>query len=192
VSVRLLDVVGEATSDANGRFVIEDVPADRYRATIPGSTFRPPWEGLNWLSEAPVTPSAIVAAVWVWAGFSLVTIAAGLAALDRELLEAARVDGATEWQVFRRVTIPLLAPVLGVVFITMTINAIKMFDLVFAISPGAAQDDANVFALEMWRTAFTRAGKRGLGAAIAVFLFALVLPVLAFNVRRFRLEDQRR
>ena len=81
---------------------------------------------------------------------------------------------------------------LAVVFITMTINALKMFDLVFAIAPGSVQDDANVIALEMWRTAFTGAGNRGLGAAVAVFLFVLVLPILAFNVRRFRIEEERR
>jgi alpha-glucoside transport system permease protein len=94
--------------------------------------------------------------------------------------------------VFRKVTVPLLGPVLGVVFITMTINALKMFDLVFAIAPGAVQDEANVIALEMWRTAFTGAGNRGLGAAIAVFLFVLVVPVLAFNIRRFRIDEERR
>ena len=139
-----------------------------------------------------MTPAAIIAAVWVWAGFAMVTIGAGLAAIDRQLLEAARVDGASEWTVFRKVTVPLLGPVLGVVFITMTINALKMFDLVFAIAPGAVQDEANVIALEMWRTAFTGAGNRGLGAAIAVFLFVLVVPVLAFNIRRFRIDEERR
>jgi alpha-glucoside transport system permease protein len=184
--------VRSATTGPDGTFVIDDVAPGRYRVVLDGSTFRPPWEGVNWLGPALVTPAAIIAALWVWAGFSLVTIGAGLAAIDRQLLEAARVDGASEWQVFRRVTVPLLGPVLGVVFITMTINALKMFDLVFAIAPGAVQDDANVIALEMWRTAFTGAGNRGLGAAIAVLLFVLVLPVLAFNVRRFRLEEGRR
>lgn len=184
--------VAEATTDSDGTFVIEDVAPGAYFARIPGSTFRPPWEGITWLGPSLITPAAIIAAVWVWAGFSLVVIGAGLAALDRQLLEAARVDGASEWQVFRRVTVPLLAPVLGVVFITMTINALKMFDLVFAVAPGSVQDDANVIALEMWRTAFTGAGNRGLGAAIAVLLFLLVLPILAFNIRRFRIEEERR
>jgi alpha-glucoside transport system permease protein len=186
------DEAGRATTGPDGTFRIADIDPGRYTARVSGDEFRPPWEGINWLGPSLITPAAIVAAVWVWAGFSLVTIGAGLAALDRQLLEAARVDGASEWQVFRKVTVPLLGPVLGVVFITMTINALKMFDLVFAVAPGAVQDDANVIALEMWRTAFTGAGNRGLGAAIAVFLFVLVLPILAFNIRRFRIEEERR
>ena len=72
----------------------------------------------------------IIAYIWIWAGFSMVVIAAGLAAIPRDVLEAARTDGASEWQVFRRVTVPLLAPVLTVVFITMLINVLKVFDIV--------------------------------------------------------------
>ena len=55
------------------------------------------------------------------------------------MLEAARTDGATEWQVFRRVTVPLLAPVLTVVFITMLINVLKVFDIVLSVAPGSSQ-----------------------------------------------------
>jgi alpha-glucoside transport system permease protein len=139
-----------------------------------------------------ITLGAVIAGVWIWGGFALLVIASGLAALPRELQEAARVDGATELQVFRRITLPLLAPVLGVVFVTLTINALKMFDLIIGIAPGSVQDDANVIALEMWRTAFTGLGNRGLGSAIAVFLFVLIIPVMAFNIRRFRLEEERR
>ncbi|MGH9179609.1 MAG: ABC transporter permease subunit [Acidimicrobiales bacterium] len=197
VPVELLDAdgdrVGSATTTADdGSFRVTGVEAGSYTARLSGSTFRPPWQGISWLGPSLVTPAAIIAAVWVWAGFSMVTIGAGLAAIDRQLLEAARVDGASEWKVFRKVTVPLLGPVLGVVFITMTINALKMFDLVFAVAPGSVQDEANVIALEMWRTAFTGGGNRGLGAAIAVFLFLLVLPILAFNIRRFRIDEERR
>ena len=184
--------VGSATTGDDGTFRIAGVDPGAYTARVPGKVFRPPWQGISWLGPSLVTPAAIIAAVWVWAGFAMVTIGAGLAAIDRQLLEAARVDGASEWKVFRKVTVPLLGPVLGVVFITMTINALKMFDLVFAVAPGSVQDDANVIALEMWRTAFTGGGNRGLGAAIAVFLFILVVPVLAFNIRRFRIDEERR
>lgn len=194
--VRLVDQgggrAGQATTGADGSFEMTGIEPGAYRLQVAGEHFRPPWQGISWLGASLVTPAAIIAAVWVWAGFSMVTIGAGLAAIDRQLLEAARVDGASEWQVFRRVTVPLLGPVLGVVFITMTITALKMFDLVYAVAPGSVQDDASVIALEMWRTAFTGAGNRGLGAAIAVFLFVLVLPILAFNIRRFRIEEDRR
>ncbi len=135
-----------------------------------------------------VTPAIIVAYIWIWAGFAMVVIGAGLAAIPREVLEASRVEGASEWQVFRRVTVPLLAPVLGVVLVTLIINVLKIFDLVLVIAPGSAQRTANVIALQMWKTAF---GVRdfGLGSALAIFLFLLVIPAMAFNIRRFRAEQ---
>ena len=130
----------------------------------------------------------MIAYIWVWAGFAMVVIGAGLAAIPRDVLEAARTDGSTEWQVFRRVTIPLLAPVLSVVFITMLINVLKVFDIVLSVAPASVQADANVIALAMWRTSFGGVNDFGLGSAIAVFLFLLVIPVLALNIRRFRRE----
>jgi alpha-glucoside transport system permease protein len=86
------------------------------------------------------------------------------------------------------VTVPLLAPVLTVVFITMLINVLKVFDIVISVAPGSSQADANVIALAMWRTAFGGVNDFGLGSAIAVFLFVLVIPVLLLNIRRFRRE----
>jgi alpha-glucoside transport system permease protein len=129
----------------------------------------------------------IGAYVWIYVGFAMVIIGAGLAAIPRDVLEAARVDGATEWQVFRRVTVPLLAPVLGVVFVTLMISALKVFDLVLVIPPLSTQGDANVIALEMWRQAF-QARQHGVGSALAVLLFVLVVPAMALNIRRFRAE----
>jgi alpha-glucoside transport system permease protein len=144
--------------------------------------------GTEWLGPKLITPSVMIAYIWVWAGFAMVVIAAGLSAISREVLEAARTDGATEWQVFRRVTVPMLAPVLSVVFITMLINVLKVFDIVLSVAPGSSQDDANVIALAQWRTSFSGINDFGLGSAIAVFLFILVIPILALNVRRFRRE----
>jgi ABC-type sugar transport system permease subunit len=118
----------------------------------------------------------------------MVLIAAGLAAIPREALEAARVDGATEWQVFRRVTIPLVRPVLVVVVVTLMINVLKIFDLVFVIPPESSQPAANVIALEMWRVAFG-ARDLGLGSALGMLLFFVVLPAMLFNIRRFRKEQ---
>lgn len=196
VRVRLLDSagrqVGSAVSEADGSFRLEEIGPGAYSARIPASEFRESWGGISWLGPELVTLSAIIAGVWIWGGFALLVIASGLAAIPRELQEAARVDGANEWQVFRRVTVPLLAPVLGVVFVTLTINALKMFDLIVGIAPGSVQDEANVIALEMWRTAFTGLGNRGLGSAIAVFLFVLILPVMIFNIRRFQIQEERR
>jgi alpha-glucoside transport system permease protein len=192
VTVELRDdagsVVAKATSEADGTFAFEDVEAGTYRAAIGASTFATPFNGVSWLGPKLIVPAIMIAYIWVWAGFSMVVIAAGLAAIPRDLLEAARTDGANEWQVFRRITVPLLAPVLTVVFITMLIYVLKVFDIVIAVAPGSVQDDANVIALAMWRTSFGGVRDFGLGSAIAVFLFLLVIPVLALNIRRFRRE----
>jgi alpha-glucoside transport system permease protein len=192
VTVELLDSSGDkvesASTEPNGTFAFEDVEPGDYRLAIGKKTFAQPFEGVSWLGEKLITPAIMFAYIWIWAGFAMVVIAAGLAAIPRDTLEAARTDGATEWQVFRRITVPLLAPVLSVVFITMLINVLKVFDIVIALAPGSVQDDANVIALDMWRTSFGGSSDFGYGAAIAVFLFVLVIPILALNIRRFRRE----
>jgi alpha-glucoside transport system permease protein len=180
--------VASAQTEPNGAFAFEDVEPGSYRAAIGADTFSQPYAGASWLGSSLITPSIMMAYIWVWAGFSMVVIAAGLAAIPRDLLEAARTDGATEWQVFRRVTVPLLSPVLTVVFVTMLIYVLKVFDIVISVAPGSVQDDANVIALAMWRTSFGGVNDFGLGSAIAVFLFLLVVPILVLNVRRFRRE----
>ena len=192
VTVELRDDGGrsvlETQTEPNGTFAFRDVEPGSYRAAIGADTFSEPYAGVSWLGASLITPAIMMSYIWVWAGFSMVVIAAGLAAIPRDLLEAARTDGATEWQVFRRVTVPLLAPVLSVVFVTMLIYVLKVFDIVIAIAPGSVEDDANVIALAMWRTSFGGVNDFGLGAAIAVFLFLLVIPILALNIRRFRRE----
>ncbi|HEY3069477.1 MAG TPA: ABC transporter permease subunit [Gaiellaceae bacterium] len=192
VTVELHDSSGktvESTQTAdNGTFEFKDVGQGKYQVAIGASTFAEPFGGVSWLSAKLITPAVIIAYIWIWAGFAMVVIAAGLAAIPRDVLEAARTDGANEWQVFRRVTVPLLAPVLSVVFITLLINVLKVFDIVIAVAPQSVQDDANVIALAMWRTSFGGVSDFGLGSAIAVFLFILVIPVLALNIRRFRRE----
>jgi alpha-glucoside transport system permease protein len=179
--------IGTATSEDNGTFTFTKVEPGVYRAGVDPATFRKPFGGVSWLGSKLITPSIMIAYVWVWAGFAMVVIAAGLAAIPRDTLEAARTDGASEWQVFRRVTVPLLAPVLSVVFITMIIYVLKVFDIVLSVAPESSQANANVIALAMWRTAFPQ-DDFGLGSAIAVFLFILVIPVLLLNIRRFRRE----
>lgn len=182
-------VVETTTTADDGSFRFTGLDGGPYRAAIASSTFEAPFEGVSWLGSKLITPSVMIAYIWVWAGFAMVVIAAGLSAISRDVLEAARTDGATEWQVFRRVTVPMLAPVLLVVFVTMLINVLKVFDIVLSVAPGSTQDDANVIALAMWRTAFSGANDFGLGSAIAVLLFVLVIPALALNIRRFKREE---
>ena len=141
VTVELRDAAGKTVSSRRRR---ADDGASSSRTLGPGSLQRgdrfrrpspSPFGGVSWLGPKLITPSLMIAYIWVWAGFAMVVIAAGLAAMPRDMLEAARTDGATEWQVFRRVTVPLLAPVLSVVFITMIINVLKVFDIVISVAP---------------------------------------------------------
>ncbi len=192
VTVELRDSSGSVAqttkTGSNGSFDFSGVPSGTYNAGIGAATFAKPYGGESWLGPSLITPSLLIAYIWIWAGFAMVVIAAGLSAMPREVLEAARTDGATEFQVFRRVTVPLLAPVLSVVFITMIINVLKVFDIVIALAPESVRSNANVLALAMWTTAFQGGGNFGVGSAIAVFIFLLVIPVLALNIRRFRRE----
>ncbi len=183
-------VVASSTTGDDGAFTLPDLGPGNYRIQLPAADFAQPFRGLTWLGPSLVTPVIISAWVWITTGFAMTFIAAGLAAIPRDALEAARVDGATEWQVFRRVTVPLLGPVLLVVLVTLIINVLKVFDLVFVIPPGSTQPDANVLALQMWQVAFGpgSGGDLGQGSAIGVILFLVVMPAMLFNIRRFRRE----
>ncbi|WP_433253104.1 ABC transporter permease subunit [Streptosporangium sp. CA-135522] len=183
-------VKATATTEDDGTFRFTGLAPGDYQVRLPQSNFEASFNGIAWLGPTLITPAIIGAFIWVWAGFSMVLIAAGLSAIPRDALEAARIDGATEWQVFRKITVPLLSPVLLVVFVTMIINTLKVFDLVFVIAPGSVQPQANVIALEMWRVSFGGGGNQGLGSALAIFLLILVLPFMIINIRRFRRDNQ--
>ncbi|GGR49525.1 carbohydrate ABC transporter permease [Streptomyces netropsis] len=182
--------VASTTSAADGTFTLPDAAAGA-RLRLPAANFAASYGGVDWLGPTLVTPAIIGSYIWMWAGFAMVLIAAGLAGVPRELLEAARVDGASEWQVFRRVTVPLLAPVLAVVVITLMINVLKIFDLVYIIAPGSSLDNANVLALQLYQSSFGTDVNQGVGSAIAVLLLLLVLPVMLVNIRRMRRERRR-
>jgi alpha-glucoside transport system permease protein len=182
--------IAETVSENDGTFRFENLEqGQQYLVAIGPETFNQPFEGVAWLGPDLVTPSIMISYIWIWAGFAMVVIGAGLAAMPRDVLEAARTDGGTEWQIFRRVTVPLLWPILTVVFVTMLINVLKVFDIVISIAPGSVQDDATVLALSMWREAFTGQNDFGVGSAIAVFIFVLVIPILMLNIRNFRRES---
>jgi alpha-glucoside transport system permease protein len=198
-----VDLVGpggataQTTTGPDGTFTFGGVGSGQYHVQADAASFRTGFPGVPWLgsttilgrSVSLITPAIIVAAIWVWAGFATVTMSAGLATLSRDSLEAARIDGASEWQVFRNVTVPLLAPVITVTFLTLTINALKIFDLVYAITPGNEVPDSSVLAVEMYLRSFTGGlGDQGMGSSLAVLLFLLVVPIMALNIRRFRGE----
>jgi len=190
-------VVATTKTNGDGSFAFPSLTSSGYQLHLPASNFSASYGGINWLGGSKITPlgpsiitiSIILSYLWVYAGFAMVLLAAGMAAIPRDALEAARMDGATEWQVFRRVTAPLLAPVLLVVFVTMVINVLKVFDLVFIISQSAGADGkyADVLATQLFNSYGTQ--QYGIASAIGVILVILVLPAMAFNVRRFRQEN---
>lgn len=184
---------GYATTGADGRYVIDGLePGTDYRVALPASNFSEGFQGVSWLSASFINIVVILSYIWIWAGFAMVMIASGLSAIDRSLQEAARVDGASEWKVFSRITVPLLAPVLVVVFVTLLINVLKIFDLVYVIPPGASKPAANVIAVEMWTVSFGGGNNQGLGSALAILLLLLVVPSMIVNARRLRRESSGR
>jgi alpha-glucoside transport system permease protein len=193
VTVELRNPGGKAVKTTktteNGSFSFPGVGEGSYNVAIGRKTFAQPFGGVSWLGPKLISPAIIIAYLWTAAGFAMVVIGAGLAAIPRDVLEAARTDGANELQVFRRVTVPLLAPVLGVVFVTQIIGVLKVFDIVLAIAPSSSRNDATVLAFEMWRKSFSGQNQFGIGAALAVFIFVLVIPILVLNIRRFRREN---
>jgi len=187
-AVRDGQVVATATTDASGRFVFPGLTEGDYIVRLAATNFTEPFRGVTWLGPHLVTPAVIGAYIWIWAGFAMILIQAGLAGLPRDVLEAARADGASDWQILRRVTVPLVWPILVVVLVTLSINVLKIFDLLYVLPPDSSQDEANVVALEMYRVSFGGGLDYGLGSALAVLLFLLVLPAMLFTIRRRRRE----
>lgn len=125
--------------------------------------------------------------VWLWAGFCMTILSAAVKGLPSEVMEAARVDGANEWNLFWRVMFPMILPTVIVVTTTMVINVLKIFDIVFVMTGG--NFGTEVIANRMFQLIVTDTGK---SMAIAVILILLTIPVMIFNVRRFRAEEAMR
>ena len=128
----------------------------------------------------------IIVMAWMWTGFCMVIISAALKGISVELLEAARVDGANEWQVFRGIVFPLLLPTLAVVGTTIVITALKAFDIVYVMTGG--NFDTQVMAQSMIQEMFTNANF-GRASAVAVVLLITIVPVMAINIRRFNAQE---
>jgi alpha-glucoside transport system permease protein len=142
---------------------------------------------VSFLQDAPFnTIWLIVVAAWVWTGFCMVILSAALKGISAELLEAARVDGASEWQVFRGITFPLLLPTVAVVATTMVITALKAFDIVYVMTGG--NYDTDIIALRMYKELFNFS-QPGRASAVAVILLVLIVPVMVVNIRRFREQE---
>jgi alpha-glucoside transport system permease protein len=127
----------------------------------------------------------MVVFIWIYTGFAMVIFSAAIKAVPEDLLEAARIDGATESQTFWRVTVPQIFPTIGVVVTSLVVNSLKVFDIPKVMTNG--NFDTQVLANEMWERAFTQLNF-GLGSAVAVVLFIAVLPVMYLNIRRMQRE----
>ena len=131
----------------------------------------------------------ILVGVWMWTGFAMVILSAGLKGISTEVMEAARVDGANEWQIFRRIILPILSPTIVVVATTLVIQGLKKFDLVWVMTGGRFKTD--VVATLFYKEAF-RIGDFGVGAALAVVLLLWVLPIMVISIRRFQFQEETR
>ena len=141
-----------------------------------------------WLSQRPWNNVfLIVIMIWIQTGFAMVVLSAAIKAIPDEIIEAARIDGASELQVFRRITVPSILPTIVVVTTYMVINALKVFDIVFVMG-NAEANGTEVIAERMIRWFFI-SNNDGRGAAIAVVLFFAIIPVMIWNIRQFREQE---
>ncbi len=141
-----------------------------------------------WLSQKPWNNLLLmVIMIWMQTGFAMVVLSAAIKSIPDEIIEAARIDGASELQVFRHITVPSILPTIVVVTTYMVINALKVFDIVFVMG-NAEANETEVVAERMIRWFFI-SNHDGRGAAIAVVLFLAVIPVMIWNVRQFREQE---
>jgi alpha-glucoside transport system permease protein len=131
----------------------------------------------------------MVILVWLQTGFAMVILSAAIKSVPEEIIEAARIDGAGEFQVFRKVTIPSIASTLVVVSTTVIITVWKVFDIVFVMTGG--RFGTQVVAERMVTEFFTNRNS-GVGAALAVVMLAAIVPLMVVNVKRFREQEETR
>jgi alpha-glucoside transport system permease protein len=145
------------------------------------------FDPVAWLVNTTTNnPALIFVGIWMSTGFAMVILSGSLKAISGELLEAARVDGATEVQIFRRIIIPLLMPTITVVATTMIITALKVFDIVYVLGAGAF--GTNVIAAQMFQQ-MTAGANYARAAAVGVVLMIAIIPLLLLNIKRFRQQE---
>ena len=144
-----------------------------------------------WLQEQPWNNLFLmVIMIWMQTGFAMVVLSAAIKSIPEEIIEAARIDGASELQVFRRIMVPSILPTIVVVTTYMVINALKVFDIVFVV--GSAETNGTEVIAERMIRWFFISNNDGRAAAIAVVLFVAIVPVMIWNVRRFREQEATR
>jgi alpha-glucoside transport system permease protein len=131
----------------------------------------------------------VVMFLWSQVGFSMVLLSAAIKGVPTETVEAGRVDGASERQIFRRIVVPQIMPTVVTVYVTVLIGVMKLFDVVYVMTNG--NFNTNVLATEFYNQLFVNFNN-GAAAAVVVLLILAVVPVMIFQVRQFRLEEANR
>jgi alpha-glucoside transport system permease protein len=145
---------------------------------------------VSWLTTPQLNNIAlIVVGIWIWTGFCMTILSAGLKSVPVEILEAARVDGATEWAIFYQITLPVIAPTVAVVITTMIINVLKIFDIVYVMTGG--NYGTEVIANRMYSEMYISFNV-GHATAIAIILILVIIPAMIYNIRRFRQQEAMR
>lgn len=147
-------------------------------------------EPIGWLVDKSVNNFAlIIVGVWLQTGFCMVVLSAAIKGIPKEIVEAARVDGANEWQVFWRIIVPMISSTIAVVATTVVITALKAFDIVFVLTNG--NRGTEVLANRMYKEMFSFLNF-GRASAIAVILLLAIIPIMAANIRRFQEQEAMR
>ena len=142
---------------------------------------------IAWYGRADTVNYALIFAyVWASTGFAMVVLSAALKGISEEVIEAARTDGANEWDIFRRIQLPLLSLPIAVVTVWLLVNVIKVFDLIYVMTGGGPGGASEVIAVTMVDEFGN--GEAGYSAAIAVVMLLLIVPIIVFNISRFRSE----
>jgi alpha-glucoside transport system permease protein len=147
-------------------------------------------EPVSWIDVQPWNNLLLmVILVWMQTGFSMVVLSAAIKSIPDEIIEAARIDGASELQVFRSIIIPTILPTIVVVATYTVINSLKVFDIIFVMTGGNFGTEVIAERMIRW---FFISGHDGRGAAIAVVLFVVIIPIMIWNIRRFREQEETR
>ncbi len=151
--------------------------ADRFGASLPGWAAGP--------SLALV--SVALFSIWHFLGFQIVIFLAGQGNIPEQYYEAAKLDGASQWQLFRRITLPLLSPQIFFVFTIASIGVLRAFDQIFVLTNGGPLDTTRTLSMLVFQTFFQR-GNIGLGSAMGILL---TIVILAFTFVQFRVLERR-
>jgi alpha-glucoside transport system permease protein len=141
---------------------------------------------VSWLGDPGIVNFALIGVgIWGSVGFATVILSAAVKSIPGEVIESARVEGATERQIFFRMILPMVSLPMSVLAVTLVVNVIKLFDLIYVMTRGGPGKSSQLIAFTMFQQAF-EAGQYGYGSAVAVTMLVLLIPILVFNVRRFR------